>query len=85
MFERARPDSGPVGIELRSAGGPSAPRRDTLRFNGAGRAELFLPPGRYQYHLQGGGGGVLGVEVYSDEWLPRPVALTELAPPAPRV
>jgi len=83
VFERARPDSGPVGIELRITGGAAATRRDTLRFDGAGRAELFLQPGRYEYRLQGGGGGVLGVEVYSDEWLPRPVALTERPAAAP--
>src|SRR5207249_2281431 len=46
VFERARPDSGPVGIELRITGGAAATRRDTLRFDGAGRAELFLQPGR---------------------------------------
>ena len=83
VFERARPDSGPAGIELRITGGAAATRRDTLRFDGAGRAELFLQPGRYEYRLQGGGGGVLGVEVYSDEWLPRPVALTERPAAAP--
>jgi hypothetical protein len=51
-------------------------RTDTLRFDGAGRAPVRLPPGEYRYRLGGGGGGVVAVEQYSDELLPRPVTLT---------
>ena len=85
IFERLRPDLTTLRIDLR---GPVGNRADTLRFDGAGRAELPLPPGRYDYRLEGGGGGLLGVEVYSDEWLLRPAALSEreaaAAPPSGR-
>ncbi len=62
----------PLGIRLESAG---AVRRDTLRFDGAGRALLWLPPGQQRYQLDGGGAGVVAVETWSEEWLQRPVAL----------
>ena len=57
-------------VDLQSASGT---RRDTLRFDAAGRAELRLPPGDYRYSL----GtplerGVVVVEEYSDEWRPPP-------------
>ncbi len=74
LFERLRPEAATVRIDLT---GPEGARSDTLRFDGAGRAELLLPPGRYDFRLDGGGRGLLGVEVYSDEWLPRPVVLTD--------
>jgi hypothetical protein len=48
---------------------------DTLRFDGAGRATVWLPPGVYRYALAPGGTGTVAVEPYSDELLPRPVAL----------
>ncbi|HEX2217972.1 MAG TPA: hypothetical protein VHG35_04165 [Gemmatimonadales bacterium] len=48
---------------------------DTLRFDGAGRAEVRLPPGQYRYRLERGGGGTVAVEEYSDELLPAPVTL----------
>jgi hypothetical protein len=51
-------------------------RTDTLRFDGAGRAPVRLPPGEYGYRLGGGGGGVVAVEEYSDELLPSPVTLS---------
>ena len=63
--------------------------RDTLQFDGAGRASAWLSPGSYQYRLEGGGSGLVAVEEYSDEWLPRPVTLnpreeiTALASAAP--
>ena len=50
--------------------------RDTLEFDGAGRASAWLSPGSYQYRLEGGGSGLVAVEQYSDEWLPRPAVLT---------
>jgi len=79
VFERLRSDSTPLRIELRGEG---SGRTDTLEFDGAGRAFLTLEPGRYDYRLEGGGRGLLGVEQYSDEWLPRPVAVAERPPTA---
>jgi hypothetical protein len=60
--------------------GESGARRDTLRFDAAGRAELRLPPGAYRYTLGQTAlpeGGVVAVEEYSDEWRP---AVPVLAP-----
>ncbi|HWA15682.1 MAG TPA: hypothetical protein VG817_04560, partial [Gemmatimonadales bacterium] len=62
----------PVGIALVTSG---VTTRDTLRFDGNGRASLRLPVGRHTYQLDGGGGGSLAVEEWSEEWLPRPVML----------
>jgi hypothetical protein len=64
----------PVVWTAGAAGG--ATRTDTLRFDGAGRAPVRLPPGEYRYRLGQGGGGAVAVEQYSDELLPRRVALT---------
>ena len=55
--------------------GPGGTRSDTLVFDGAGRAELTLPPGAWVYRLEGGGQGTIAVEEYSDEWLPSPRTL----------
>jgi hypothetical protein len=55
--------------------GPGGVRADTLRFDGAGRATVWLPPGWYRYRFAGGAGGSVAVEEYSDELLPRPIAL----------
>lgn len=79
VFERTRPDSTPLPIELRANG---STRTDTLRFDGAGRAELRLPPGAYRYRLRGGGDGLIAVETFTDEWLPRPVTLAAHPPEA---
>jgi hypothetical protein len=49
---------------------------DSLRFDGAGRAELRLGPGTYRYRLAGAYEGVAAVETYSDEWFPRAVTVT---------
>ena len=62
----------PLGIRLEGAG---TARRDTLRFDGAGHALLWLPPGQQRYQLDGGGTGIVAVETWSEEWLQRPVAL----------
>jgi hypothetical protein len=69
------PDSArPIALTTISA---DTTRTDTLRFDAAGRAELLLPPGVYRYALSGGTEqGVVAVEMYSDEWRPRPPALT---------
>jgi hypothetical protein len=64
----------PLAVTLRTGDGM---RTDTLRFDAAGRAELLLPPGVYRYALSGGPEqGVVAVETYSDEWLPRAPALS---------
>jgi hypothetical protein len=62
----------PLGIGW---SGNGAARTDTLRFNGAGRATVWLAPGEYQYRLATGGNGTVAVEEYSDELLPRPATL----------
>ena len=62
-------------VELSGAGSAA----DTLRFDGAGRAELWLPAGTWRYRLEGGTQGLVAVEQYSDELLPRPPAITSKA------
>ncbi len=58
-------------------GGGGRERRDTLRFDAAGRAELRLPPGVYRYAAFGGAErGMVAVDTYSDEWRPAAPALT---------
>jgi hypothetical protein len=49
---------------------------DTLRFDGAGRAAVWLSPGQYRYRLDPGGSGTVAVEEYSDELLPGPVTIS---------
>jgi hypothetical protein len=56
---------------------------DSLRFDGAGRAELRLGSGTYRYRLAGAHEGVAAVETYSDEWLPRAATVTAQAGAAP--
>ncbi|HEV2672290.1 MAG TPA: vWA domain-containing protein [Gemmatimonadales bacterium] len=64
----------PLQITLRAG---DSTHTDTLRFDAAGRAELLLPLGVYRYALSGGSEqGVVAVETYSDEWLPRAPVLT---------
>lgn len=69
----------PLGVALT---GEDGVRRDTLRFDGAGRAELRAPPGHYRYELDGGGSGLVVVDQWSEEWLPRPVVLADHETPA---
>jgi hypothetical protein len=76
----------PVIFEWLAAGSPvpqavvwsgtAGQRADTLHFDGEGRASAWLPAGEYRYRLSGGGVGTVAVEQYSDELLPRRVALT---------
>ncbi|HEU4588910.1 MAG TPA: hypothetical protein VFS11_09695 [Gemmatimonadales bacterium] len=69
----------PVGNASPAGEAPPAgkipPAADTLRFDGAGRAQAWLPVGSYRYRLAGGGQGTVAVEAYSDELLPHPVTL----------
>ena len=65
-------DPAPIGVGLSGAGGT---RRDTLRFDGNRRAQLWLSPGRYRYELESGGGGLVAVDEWSEEWLPHPTQL----------
>ena len=69
------PDSArALAVTLRSQ---DTTRTDTLRFDQSGRAELLLRPGIYRYGLSGGSEqGVIAVETYSDEWLPRAPVLS---------
>jgi hypothetical protein len=68
----------PLGIQWSGAAIASeeSERADTLHFDGDGRATVWLAPGEYRYRLITGGAGTVAVEQYSDELLPRPVALT---------
>jgi hypothetical protein len=60
-------------------------RTDTLHFDGAGRAEAWLPVGVYRYRLADGAGGTAAVEPWSREWIPRaPVVTTHDGPAAGR-
>jgi hypothetical protein len=74
MFEWTAPGP-PTALGI-AWSGEGAPRADTLRFDGSGRAAVWLRPGEYRYRMEGGGGGTVAVEDYSDELLPRQVALT---------
>ena len=51
--------------------GDSLHRTDTLRFDGARRAEVYLPVGVHRYHLADGGTGTVAVEPWSPEFVPR--------------
>ena len=67
-----------------AAGGAAALRTDTLRFDGAGRAQAWLEPGEYRYRLSEGGAGTVAVERYSDELVPRTPSLTARDARVPR-
>ena len=68
-----------LAVAWRVLAGSGSSRADTLRFDGSGRAVAWLPVGTYGYRLEGGGGGTIGVEEYSDEWLPARAALADHA------
>ena len=77
----------PLPIDLQ---GERGARRDTLRFDAAGRAELRLPPDAYHYSLgtvpSATERGVVVVEEYSDEWRPAaPSLAAQPGLPAERV
>jgi hypothetical protein len=57
--------------------GDSTKGTDTLHFDAAGRALLWLPPGSYAWRLARGGAGLAAVEQFSDEFLPRPATIAE--------
>lgn len=65
----------PVPITLEGA---TTQLRDTLRFDGRGRAQLWAPVGRYTYRADGSS-GLIAVQEYSEEWLARPVTLSPQA------
>jgi hypothetical protein len=68
IFARTGPGSAvPLVTTFTSTAGA---RIDTLRFDGAGRAEVRLTPGRYSYQFQGGGHGAIAVEPWSEEFVP---------------
>lgn len=74
VFEWLKPGSAvSQAVTLSSPGGQ---RSDTLHFDGDGRAPIWLQPGEYRYTLSGGGAGIIAVEQYSEELLPRRVTLT---------
>lgn len=74
VFEWVAPGApSPQSVALSSTAGQQV---DTLNFDGAGRATIWLAPGEYQYRLAAAGGTV-AVEQYSDELLPHPVTLTQ--------
>ncbi|HWN19307.1 MAG TPA: hypothetical protein VNO19_10375 [Gemmatimonadales bacterium] len=73
IFEWLGPgQASPQSVAFSSTAGQ---RTDTLHFDGDGRASVWLQPGEYRYRLPAGGGGIVAVEEYSDELLPRTVTL----------
>jgi hypothetical protein len=79
----------PIVFEWIGAGQPSplgltwsgdSISRDTLFFDGDGRATVWRSPGVYRYRLASGGEGMVAVEQYSDELLQRPVTLSPHEP-----
>lgn len=76
--------AGPPGPLPLSWYGGEAEQRDTLFFDGDGRATVWREPGSYRYRLASGGSGTVAVEQYSDELLPREVSLKAHEPRSSR-
>ena len=77
-----RTDTAATGPAIVTFTGDAAARVDTLTFDGAGRGEVRLPPGRYSYRFARGGQGVVAVEPWSAEYVPRASGLRPQAPTA---
>jgi hypothetical protein len=92
--QRVVPNGRPLVFEWVGSGQPAplaltwsgegGEQRDTLYFDGDGRATVWRDPGSYRYRLASGGGGTVAVEQYSDELLPRDVTLSPHEPRAVR-
>ena len=78
VFEWA--GAGPATPLVVTWSGSGEQRRDTLQFDGQGRAVVWREPGEYRYRLETGGEGTVAVEQYSEELLPRSVTLTAHPP-----
>ncbi|HET9294797.1 MAG TPA: hypothetical protein VFO06_10930 [Gemmatimonadales bacterium] len=75
VFER-QGDPRPAPITLEGPGGRIS---DTLRFDGRGRAALWLPPGEYRFVANAARPlrGIAAVDEWSEEWWPRPMRIRE--------
>ena len=69
VFERT--DTAALGPTSITFTGDSGSRTDTLTFDGTGRAAVRLPPGRYAYRFARGGQGVVAVDRWSEEYVPK--------------
>ena len=73
VFERT--DTAAIGASPVTFTGDPLTRTDTLTFDGAGRATVRLPPGRYAYRFARGGQGVVAVDRWSEEYVPKAPSL----------
>lgn len=87
VVEQGRPvvfewvgDAPPVAQAISFASGATT-ISDTLRPGADGRAHEWLPPGVWRYRLPVGGEGVVAVEEYSGEFLPRAATVGDLPGP----
>ncbi len=80
-FERTDDSTAQLPVTFESGG---QARQDTLRFGGDGRAAIWLAPGTYRYRLGGPqrGTGLVAVDVWSREWLAKPVTVESRGIPA---
>jgi hypothetical protein len=77
------PPERPIAVEFR---GPDSTFTRPLTLDGEGRERVRLPPGVYRWRAPDvrGGGGLVAVETYSDELVPRPVVAVDTAATTPR-